>query len=78
MANFNQVTTSGDGTRPVTDGTADNIGAGEKFKPGGPAPKERMQDKRADAAADKKDDSVPLGIHTDKKPAPNTESPDGD
>jgi hypothetical protein len=32
-----------------------------------------MQDKRADAAADKKDDSVPLGIRSDKKPTPNTE-----
>ena len=74
MANFNQVTGSGDGTRPVTDGTADNIGAGEKLNPGGPAPKELMQDKRADAAADKKDDSVPLGIRSDKKPTPNTES----
>jgi len=73
MANFNQVTSSGDGTRPVTDGTADNIGAGEKLKSGGPASRERMQDKRADAAADKKDDSVPLGIRSDKKPTPNTE-----
>lgn len=74
MANFNQVTGSGDGTSPVTDGTADNIGAGEKFNPGGPAPKERMQDKRANAAADKKDDSVPLSIRSDKKPTANSES----
>jgi hypothetical protein len=73
MGNSTQVTGSGDGTRPVTDGAADNIGAGEKIKSGGPAPNERMQDKRADAANDKQDDSVPLGLRSDKKPAPNTE-----
>jgi len=56
------------------DGTADNIGAGEKFESRGPAPKERMQNKRADAVADKKDDSVPLGIRSGKQPTPNTES----
>lgn len=72
MDNFSKVT-GGGGTRPVTDGTADNIGAGEKFQPGGPAPRDRMQDKRANAAAAKEDDSVPLGIRSDKKPTPNTE-----
>jgi hypothetical protein len=60
---------SGDGTRPTTSDGTDNIGAGEKFTPHGtaagsdntgPAPHERMQHKRSDAAGTKVDDSVPL------------------
>jgi len=53
---------TGGGTRPVT----------------GPAPRERMQDKRADAAAEKEDDSVSLGIRSDKKPTPTPNLEGGD
>jgi hypothetical protein len=75
---------SGAGTRPTTDGTVANIGAGGALDTGraatgepneGPAHPERMQDKRADAAGEQVDDSVPLGLHSDKTPQPNTEPP---
>lgn len=63
---------SGIGSRPTTDGGTANIGAADKFDTGraatgepnnGPANPERMQSKRADAAAAEHDDSVPLGLH---------------
>jgi len=58
---------SGSGTRPVTDGTIDNIGAGEAFLPNSPdssapAPTERMSDKRADAQSVEDDGSAPFGL----------------
>lgn len=44
------VSNSGAGARPTTSGTIDNIGAGEHLGAGttneGPAPQERMRDKR--------------------------------
>ena len=60
-------TQSGSGTRPVTDGTVDNLGAGEAFLPGAPgssapAPRERMGDKRADAQSVEDDGSAPFGL----------------
>ncbi|WP_219214061.1 hypothetical protein [Variovorax boronicumulans] len=73
---------TGDGTRPTTDGGADNIGGGESFtghknKSGediaGPAPQERMQDRKKDAHATKQDDSAPLGLNEDLTPVPNRE-----
>jgi hypothetical protein len=83
MTRYNQVTTSGEGTRPMTDGAADNIGAGEKFSTkrnaageeisGGPAPKERMQDKRRDVEAAEHDDSSDFNLHEDLHATPNTE-----
>lgn len=75
---------SGAGSRPVTDGTVANIGAGEALATGraatgepntGPAHPERMQDKAADAAGERQDDSVPLGLHGDSTPQTNTEPP---
>lgn len=69
---------SGDGTRPTTDGGADNIGAGEKFtghktvageELAGPAPSERMQGKRSDAAGTKRDGSDAFHLHEDLTPA---------
>lgn len=82
MSNGTAINRSGDGTRPVTDGTADNIGAGEKFATGrsaeggensGPAPAERMQGKRSDVAATKKDDSVPFHLRGNPEPDSNVE-----
>lgn len=75
---------SGAGTRPVTDGTVANIGAGGALDTGraatgepnnGPAHPERMRDKASDAAGEQLDDSVPLGLHGDKTPQTNTEPP---
>jgi len=63
-------TSSGDGTRPATDGTIDNIGAGSSFNPSGndgPAPKERFAEKKSDAASVEKDDSAPFGLTEDAK-----------
>lgn len=62
-----KATQSGAGTRPVTDGTVDNIGAGEAFLPdspgsSAPAPRERMSDKRADAESVEKNGSAPFGL----------------
>ena len=82
MSSGTAINRSGDGTRPVTDGTADNIGAGEKFATGrsaaggentGPAPAERLQGKRTDVASSKKDDSVPFYLRGDPEPVPNVE-----
>ena len=72
--------TSGDGTRPVTDGAADNIGAGKRFNPdapddSAPAGKEGMAAKRADHASSRNDDSAPLGMTDSAKSTPNTEPP---
>ena len=56
---------TGDGTRPTTDGTVDNIGAGSSFNPNGndgPAGKERMAEKKTDAKSVENDDSAPLGL----------------
>ncbi|KQP23341.1 hypothetical protein [Pseudorhodoferax sp. Leaf267] len=78
-------TPSGEGSRPTTDGTVDNIGAGGKFDVGhaatgepneGPANPEGMQDKRADADAAEHDDSVPLGLHGDQHAQTNQEPPE--
>ncbi|MGJ7492895.1 hypothetical protein [Variovorax sp. ZT4R33] len=87
MAQSNPVSSSGDGTRPTTDGGVDNIGAGEKFTgkqtPGGdvagPAPKERMSDKRSDVRNAKHDDLDIFGMHeeqtseTNREPVPRPE-----
>jgi hypothetical protein len=73
---------TGDGTRPTTDGGVDNIGAGEKFTArkneagedaAGPAPQEKMQGKRKDARAAKKDDSAAFDLKEDLTPVPNRE-----
>ncbi|MES2184060.1 MAG: hypothetical protein V4505_05895 [Pseudomonadota bacterium] len=63
---------TGVGMRPTTDGTADNIGAGGGFDPkrpdvNRPAPRERMGEKRADAASVEQDDSAPAGLTEDAK-----------
>jgi hypothetical protein len=81
----NAIHRSGDGTRSTTDGGVDNIGAGEKFASGrsatgepntGPAPHERLQEKRADVENTKKDDSVPYYLRGDPSSVPNTEPGD--
>lgn len=73
---------SGDGTRPTTSGGVDNIGGGEKFSStrnsagedvSGPAPQERMQDRRKSAKASKNDDSAALGLKEDLTPTPQRE-----
>lgn len=73
---------TGSGTRPMTDGGVDNVGAAEAFSTrknalgepvSGPAPKERMRDKAEDAESAEHDDSVPLNLHGDQHGEPNTE-----
>ncbi|WPB56281.1 hypothetical protein [Xylophilus sp. GOD-11R] len=57
-------TSTGDGSRPTTDGTIDNIGAGSAFNPSGkdaPAPRERMAEKRSDSRSVEDDGSAPFG-----------------
>ncbi len=75
---MSNVKSSGDGTRPSTDGGVDNIGAGEKFAAkktavGGdlsaPGPRERMQDRKANAEGTKHDDSAPFHLTEDLTPA---------
>ncbi len=74
------VTGSGDGTRPTTSGGVDNIGGAESFAArktragedfAGPAPHERMQDKRKDVEGTKHDDSAPFGLTEDPTPQDN-------
>ena len=81
MSRYNQVSSSGDGTRPTTSGGVDNIGAGEKFTgkqtPGGdvagPAPHERMSDKRTDVRNAKHDDLDEFGMHEEQEAETNRE-----
>jgi len=77
---------SGDGTRPTTSRGVDNIGGAEKFSPtrnsggedvSGPAPQERMQDRRKGAEASKNDDSAAFGLKEDLTPVPNREPEQG-
>lgn len=83
MANDPPVVGSGDGTRPVTDGTVNNIGAGEKFGTrrsadgseisGGPAPKEKMSRNRRDVEGTAHDDSAAFDLNEDLTPQTNEE-----
>lgn len=79
-------TGSGDGTRPATSGGVDNMGGGESFSGkktvagedvSGPAPRERMQDKRKDVEATKHDDSAAFGLTEDLTPESNREPAEG-
>jgi len=76
------VTSSGDGTRPSTDGGVDNMGAGESFTGrksaagedvSGPGPTERMQGKRRDVQGTKEDDSAAFDLREDLTPETNQE-----
>ena len=82
MTRYNQVKSSGEGSRPTTDGTVDNIGAGKKLAPAdtakqgesnAPPPREAMASKRSSAENSKKDDMDVFGIREDLSPEPNTE-----
>lgn len=81
MSRYNQVSSSGDGSRPTTSGGVDNIGAGESFtgkktaggEVAGPAPKERMSDKRSDVRNAKHDDLDAFGMREEQEAEPNTE-----
>ena len=84
MTRDNNVLGSGDGSRPTTDGTVDNIGAGEAFVPkdkgkgapgevSKPAPTERMADKRKNVEATKADGSDAFGLHEDLETETNKE-----
>lgn len=83
MTRDNNVLGSGDGSRPTTDGTVDNIGAGEAFAPkengkgqgdvSKPAPTERMADKRKNVEATKADGSDAFGLHEDLETETNEE-----
>lgn len=87
MANDPPVIGSGDGTRPVTDGTANNIGAGEKFSTrrsadgselsGGPAPKEKMSGNRRDVEGTKHDDAAAFDLTENLTPDTNKETAPG-
>jgi hypothetical protein len=79
---MSNVKNSGDGTRPSTDGGVDNMGAGEKFTTektaagediSAPAPRERMQDKQANAQGTRHDDSAPFHLTEDLTPASSTD-----
>ena len=80
MANTNSLS-SGDGTRPTTDGGVDNIGGAKSFTPGqgsadaAPAPKEKMSESKKDRAAMRRDDSAPMGLTESAENTPNTEPP---
>lgn len=74
MSNFLD---SGDGSRPMTDGAATNVGAAKKFTTNGneaPANPERMSEKRQDAESAKTDDSDAFYMHENLKPTPNQQS----
>ena len=81
MTNPANARNSGDGTRPTTAGGVDNIGAGSKLtdaddpqaETSGPAPAEKMQQKRSDRASSKADDSAPLGLTDSTAPVTNKE-----
>jgi len=82
MSPYNKVSTSGEGSRPVTDAAADNIGAGKKFVPpkegaegevNAPESPEKMAAKRSNAANSAKDDLDIFGMHEDLRPEGNTE-----
>ncbi|WPG40192.1 hypothetical protein [Variovorax sp. EBFNA2] len=86
MTRGNHVLGSGDGSRPTTDGTVDNIGAGEAFVPkdkgkhtsgevSKPAPAERMAGKRKNVEATKADGSDAFGLHEDLETETNEETP---
>lgn len=69
---------SGDGSRPTTDGGVANIGPAKAFRPGSEtlAPTgEKLPNRRADAAQAHSDDSAPLGLRDDAKQARNSEPP---
>lgn len=76
------VTASGDGTRPATSGGVDNMGGADSFTGkknaagediSGPAPHERMQDKKMNAESTKHDDSAPYNLSEDLTPETNRE-----
>ncbi|VWX62483.1 conserved hypothetical protein [Burkholderiales bacterium 8X] len=82
MSRFNQISESGEGTRPTTSGGVDNIGAGEKLSTertaageevSGPAPTERMANKRKDVEGSKHDDSAAYNLREDLSSTPNKE-----
>lgn len=65
---------SGDGSRPMTDGTVSNVGAAKKFAANGneaPANPERMSEKRQDVESAKTDDSDAFNLHEDLTPTRN-------
>lgn len=85
MTRDTNVLGSGDGSRPTTDGTVDNIGAGEAFAPKEkgkgegagevtkPAPAERMADRRKNVEASKADGSDAFGLHENLETETNKE-----
>ena len=88
MTRDNNVLGSGDGSRPTTDGTVDNIGAGEAFAPKEngkgkdtpgevtkPGPPERMAANRRNVEATKADGSDAFGLHEDLETETNEETP---
>lgn len=67
--------TSGAGSRPVTDATVDNVGAGKAFDPDrpnvdSPPPKERMRDRRVQPTTRNDGMSGPSG--SDEVPLPGS------
>lgn len=82
MSPYNKVSTSGEGSRPVTDAAADNLGAGKKFEPAkdgaqgevnAPPHVEKMAARRSNAANSQNDDLDVFGMHEDLAPEGNTE-----
>jgi hypothetical protein len=71
---------SGDGSRPTTDGGVDNIGAAKSFTPGkgsanAPAPQKKIPASIKDWASLKRDDSAHMGLTESTHGPPNTELP---
>ena len=73
---------SGDGTKPTTDGGVENIGAGGKLATGksaigesnvGPAPGGGQAGQRTDVETTKKDDSVPFNLRGNPEPDTNVQ-----
>lgn len=70
MSTQSSMGTSGEGSRPTTDGGVDNLGGASAFTPGkatspgssSPMPTEKMAEKKSDKAAARGDDSAPLGL----------------
>lgn len=76
------INSSGDGTKPTTDGGVENIGAGEKFATGkyaigesnvGPAPGGGQAGRRTDVQTTEEDDSVPFNLRGNTKPDTNVQ-----
>lgn len=81
MNNNSNFGSSGEGSRPTTDGGVDNVGGANSFTPGqasptsknSPKPSEKMEEKKADKDSMKQDDSAPADLPESPDENSNTE-----